>query len=152
MKWPIIQKGEEGSVNVIKTEYLTKIVEMLLDKESCTVCQQCVRVCPKGAWELPKIPKGVRVPRSERVPIMPDPLKCKFCGICMVMCPYNSISMREDGQLKKLEELPLITAKKLPSFEKLRVGKFELREPDFSSDLWTKVVDRITIKRKAKTS
>lgn len=47
------------------------------DKDKCTKCMTCVRLCPAGAI-------------SESDPCSTDTSKCIACGRCVVVCPHGS--------------------------------------------------------------
>ena len=143
LKWPIVEQIKKENYNIYKVEYFSRITELILDKNKCKLCQQCIKACPKGALILPKFPKGVRVPRKERVPIIPDPLTCKFCGVCMHMCPYDAIAMKCDGQEITVDNLELSKANILPKIQHIKVKQFELTNPDFTNDFWEKIISRI---------
>ncbi len=69
----------------------------LVDPESCAACLTCVRVCP---YDIPQIPLG-----GKTAEIGPD---CQSCGICVVECPANAISLKdkyEDMGEKTLESV-----------------------------------------------
>lgn len=143
LKWPIVEQYKKGNDNIVKVEYFSRITELIINSEKCKICQQCVKACPKNALEMPRFPKGIRVPRKERVPILPDPLTCKFCGVCMHMCPYDAISMKCDGQEITVDDLGLSKANILPKIQHIKVKQFELTNPDFTNDFWEKIISRI---------
>jgi len=78
MKWPIVEESVSLSVRNTKVEYINRTTELMIDLNKCTSCYQCVKACPKDALVKPDIPKGKKVPKKERVPIFPEPLKCCF--------------------------------------------------------------------------
>jgi NADPH-dependent glutamate synthase beta subunit-like oxidoreductase/coenzyme F420-reducing hydrogenase delta subunit len=69
----------------------------MVDPALCAACLTCVRVCP---YDVPVIPFGGRVAE-----IGPD---CQSCGVCVVECPANAISLEdryEDMGEKALESV-----------------------------------------------
>lgn len=69
----------------------------VVDPELCAACVTCVRVCP---YDIPEIPFG-----GKTAEIGPD---CQSCGICVVECPANAISLEdkyEDMGEKALESI-----------------------------------------------
>ncbi|HHT9118957.1 MAG TPA: FAD-dependent oxidoreductase [Candidatus Hypogeohydataceae bacterium YC41] len=69
----------------------------VVDPELCAACLTCVRVCP---YDIPQIPLGGRTAE-----IGPD---CQSCGVCVVECPANAISLKdryEDMGEKTLESV-----------------------------------------------
>ncbi|MFN3466958.1 MAG: hydrogenase iron-sulfur subunit, partial [Candidatus Brocadiales bacterium] len=56
----------------------------VVDPELCATCLTCVRVCP---YDVAQIPLG-----GKAAEIGPD---CQSCGVCVVECPANAISLRD---------------------------------------------------------
>jgi ferredoxin len=148
MKWPIITTSNRGLVHSVKWEYFTRTVEYQLDSELCTTCRQCVRVCPHNALEMPKIEKGAKVTKGQRVPFFPDPLKCVACGVCMALCPVKAISLAIDENTLAIPDLPIIKAQVFPTFKKIKVGSVELEDPAFKSVFWDKIHPNLAIHHK----
>jgi formate hydrogenlyase subunit 6/NADH:ubiquinone oxidoreductase subunit I len=56
------------------------------DKEKCTGCQLCIKVCPSGAIEFkPKI-KKIKIYLA----------RCTFCSQCNDACPVGCLSMSNE--------------------------------------------------------
>jgi coenzyme F420-reducing hydrogenase delta subunit/NAD-dependent dihydropyrimidine dehydrogenase PreA subunit len=69
----------------------------VVDSALCAACLTCVRVCP---YDVPEIPFG-----GKTASIGAD---CQSCGVCVVECPANAISLKdryEDMGQKTLESL-----------------------------------------------
>jgi heterodisulfide reductase subunit A len=64
----------------VKVEAITS----LLNPESCTGCQMCVKVCPYNAILFSKDLKKVSMVEAA----------CSGCGTCGAECPFNAITMR----------------------------------------------------------
>ncbi len=84
----------------------------MVDPDLCVACLTCVRVCP---YDIPEIPFGGRTAE-----IGPD---CQSCGVCVVECPANAISLLdkyEDMGEKTLEsimsQIPLELQPKVVAF------------------------------------
>jgi ferredoxin len=150
MKWPIIEEKYEGPYRILRTEYLTRTTELILDRIKCTVCGQCIRVCPKDALARPKIPKWKKVAKESRDPILPDSGKCVFCGVCMALCPVSALSMKLDNNPLTVEDLPLTKSHILPQIQSVQIGEVKLRDPEFSNNFWMKIMDRLVIKKPVK--
>ena len=150
MKWPIINESWKGPIRTTEVEYLTRFNRIKLDTEVCTACGQCVKACPKNVLEKPEIPKGVKLPKVQRVPIMANPLDCFFCGICMALCPFNAISFEENGNKMVLDDLPISKTGMLPTIVRVKMRKVELEDQEFNSEFWEGIIGRISTK-KAKT-
>jgi len=69
------------SANKIKLEAATAVV----DKEKCTCCEVCVRVCPYGA---------ITASRSQKIPAEVTEAMCAGCGACAAECQFGAISIR----------------------------------------------------------
>jgi 2-oxoglutarate ferredoxin oxidoreductase subunit delta len=54
-----------------------------IDSRLCTVCGDCVAVCPTECLSIARGIEVVLVPQS-----------CINCGICAVVCPVQAITMR----------------------------------------------------------
>jgi len=52
-----------------------------IDRNKCTFCLTCVRLCPHGAIGFDFRPEV-------------DPMSCKSCGVCVVECPMSAIEIR----------------------------------------------------------
>jgi ferredoxin len=53
----------------------------VIDKERCSLCLTCLRICPYGA------------PFLSRGEISISPGKCQGCGMCLALCPSVAIDM-----------------------------------------------------------
>jgi len=65
----------------IKLEAVTAVV----DKEKCTCCEVCVRVCPYGA---------ITASKAEKIPAEVTEAMCAGCGTCAAECQFDAISIR----------------------------------------------------------
>lgn len=62
-----------------------------INKEKCTLCFACVRVCPVKAIEVKK--------NNDFATILPN--RCVGCGSCYTICPYGAISYRDSKEEAK---------------------------------------------------
>lgn len=60
--------------------------KIALDKEKCTGCQLCIRVCSTKAIEF--------IPDEKKVKIFIS--RCCFCAQCIEICPHNALSMTSE--------------------------------------------------------
>lgn len=65
-----------------------------VDKESCTVCQMCYRICPTAALSSDM--------KNSKIDF--DPFLCVKCHLCHDVCEPDSITLAETFDLKQLFE------------------------------------------------
>jgi quinone-modifying oxidoreductase subunit QmoB len=68
--------------------------------QRCTQCKRCTEECPFGSLD-----------EDEKATPMPNPMRCRRCGICMGACPerivsFNDYSVEIVGQMIKSIEVP----------------------------------------------
>nr|MDO8112417.1 4Fe-4S binding protein [Candidatus Sigynarchaeota archaeon] len=146
MNWPAIEETLNEESRTLKVEYMTKTTELLVATKTCTTCMQCVNVCPKNALARPILVKGVKTTKLERLPVFNKPLKCVFCGVCMVFCPYKAISMKINGNKLSSTDLPLMKSKILPSLTTVKLGKVEVGDFGFTNPFFERIINCITKK------
>jgi formate hydrogenlyase subunit 6/NADH:ubiquinone oxidoreductase subunit I len=56
------------------------------DKEKCTGCKLCIRVCPSGAIEFKEKDKKIKIYLA----------RCTFCSQCNDACPVDCLSMSNE--------------------------------------------------------
>jgi ferredoxin len=56
------------------------------DKEKCTGCKLCIRVCPSGAIEFKEKEKKIKIYLA----------RCAFCSQCNDVCPVGCLSMSNE--------------------------------------------------------
>ncbi|MHA2378104.1 MAG: 4Fe-4S dicluster domain-containing protein [Candidatus Thorarchaeota archaeon] len=55
---------------------------IIYDYEACTGCQDCLKVCPRGVWEIDAGAKKAEIANSK---------KCIDCTACEFQCPVRAI-------------------------------------------------------------
>ena len=82
------------------------------DRENCTGCQQCYKVCPTRAIEW--------LPEEKKIKVFIS--RCCFCAQCVDVCPVNTLAMTEEFLLsnydKYADELVVIDSGELPGSKK----------------------------------
>lgn len=64
------------------------------DKEKCTGCQLCIKVCPTRAIEF--------IPEEKKVKIFVA--RCCFCAQCNDICPTSALSMTDEFMLSSYDK------------------------------------------------
>ena len=78
--------------HVIEGEDLSFTSQKIFDKESCTACQMCYRICPTGALSSDS--------RNSKIDF--DPFICVKCHLCHDVCEPNSLTLSSSFNLKEL--------------------------------------------------
>jgi len=118
MSFPKITRTIDKSIEHVKVKFLTETLELILDREKCTGCGTCARVCPKDAISRGPVGASRRFPTLEDIiPEIYDPEACVFCGTCVYMCPFSALTLRIDGNVIELEKIPIVENKVVPKLE-----------------------------------
>ena len=64
------------------------------DRENCTGCQLCVKVCPTRAIEF--------LPEEKKVKVFIS--RCCFCAQCVDVCPVHTLAMTEEFLLSSYDK------------------------------------------------
>jgi len=64
------------------------------DRENCTGCQQCVKICPTRAIEF--------LPEERKIKIFVS--RCCFCAQCVDVCPVHTLAMTEEFLLSSYDK------------------------------------------------
>lgn len=64
------------------------------DRENCTGCQQCVKICPTRAIEF--------LPEERKVKIFIS--RCCFCAQCVDVCPVHTLAMTDEFLLSSYDK------------------------------------------------
>lgn len=118
MSFPKISRTIEQGKEKIKVKFLTENFELILDREKCTGCGTCSRVCPKEAISRGPVAATRRFPTTEDIiPEVYDPEKCVFCGTCVYMCPFGALTLKKNGEEVPLKELQIVKEEVVPKLE-----------------------------------
>ncbi len=125
--FPKVSREIGGKQETVKIKFLTEDMELVLDREKCRGCGTCARVCPKEAVRRGPIGATKRFPtREDIIAEVYDPKKCVFCGTCVVMCPFSALTLKINGQVVNLEDIPIVAKKAVPKLvfnaKKLKTG------------------------------
>ncbi|MFX1237192.1 MAG: 4Fe-4S binding protein [Promethearchaeota archaeon] len=116
--FPKFKRTIDNNQESVKVQFLTQSQELIHDKTKCVGCGTCGRVCPKGAVYRGPVGASVRLSESdELVTEVYDVSKCAFCGTCVIMCPFTALSLKINGELLKLDEIPLVKQNVVPKLE-----------------------------------
>jgi ferredoxin len=63
-------------------KYLKNVSTVLIDRDKCTGCGQCVEVCPRSIFEI----------RGRKAEIL-DRDACIECGACQRNCAFDALSV-----------------------------------------------------------
>jgi len=73
-----------GSTPVLKSDlHPDRLFQVSLDREKCTACGICERVCPRNCFQID---------RQQHMETMPGAERCVHCGACIVQCPTDALS------------------------------------------------------------
>ncbi|TFF99223.1 MAG: 4Fe-4S dicluster domain-containing protein [Promethearchaeota archaeon] len=118
MSFPKITREIAEGKERVKKQFLTEDFELILNREKCTGCGTCSRVCPKEAVSRGPIAASRRFPKTEDIiPEVYEPYKCVFCGTCVYMCPFGALTLKKNGKEVRLDELTLIKEKAVPKID-----------------------------------
>jgi formate hydrogenlyase subunit 6/NADH:ubiquinone oxidoreductase subunit I len=93
------------------------------DRENCTGCQQCVKICPTRAIEF--------LPEERKIKIFIS--RCCFCAQCVDVCPVHTLAMTDGFLLssydKYADELVITDSGELPGSIKRKAKSAGAEEP-----------------------
>ncbi|MFX1275565.1 MAG: 4Fe-4S binding protein [Promethearchaeota archaeon] len=116
--FPKISRKIIGNEEIVKVQYLTQAQELILDKGKCTGCGTCGRVCPKGAVHRGPVGASIRLSNTTGlIPEVYDPNKCVMCGTCVVCCPFSALTLKINGEVLNLDDIPIVKQKAVPKLE-----------------------------------
>lgn len=90
-----IKRVEKPSqYHIIESDEISFTSQKLMDKDACTACQMCYRVCPTGA-----LTSDVKNSKIDF-----DPFMCIKCNICHDVCEPNALTKSASYNIKEFFE------------------------------------------------
>ncbi len=86
-----------------------KRYSLTLDKNKCTGCGICMKICPREAIQVKKTQKAEgEETKPPTVTISEE--KCTYCGICEALCPFGALSIKINGE----HIIPVVESESFP--------------------------------------
>jgi len=118
LSFPKISRLIDEKEEHVKVQFLTESLELILNRDKCVGCGTCARVCPKEAISRGPVGASRRFPTTgDIIPEVYDPKKCVFCGTCVIMCPFGALTLKKDGKIINLEDIPIVAQNVVPRLE-----------------------------------
>lgn len=70
-------------MNMMRHQYLKNVVTLEYDREKCTGCGMCQKVCPQGIYKI-----------ENRKAVVLDKNWCMECGACARNCVSSALRVR----------------------------------------------------------
>lgn len=125
MSYPKISRESIGDKDKVQIKFLKERIELILDREKCSGCCSCVRICPKEAF-VKYIPEGpqkffgkqvIFKKKHYYVPFIHNPSKCVFCGLCTYLCPFDALRLHVNDQMVLPEQIKLVEMRAIPHID-----------------------------------
>jgi 4Fe-4S ferredoxin len=86
-----------------------KDYSLTLDRNKCSGCGICMKICPREAIQVTKTPK---IAEEEAKPptLNINEEKCTYCGICEALCPFGALKLRINGE----HLIPVVDSESFP--------------------------------------
>ena len=118
MSFPKISRTIDQNQERVEVKFLTESLELILNRDKCTGCGTCARVCPKDAISRGPVGASRRFPTTEDIiPEVYDPEACVFCATCVYMCPFSALTFKKDGSIVELDQIQIVKEKVVPKLD-----------------------------------
>ncbi len=92
MSYPRIVRINNNKVDEVILHFYDSNHAIEINKNLCTGCSICVKICPKGAILQDKKGK-IKVKTEDLIPKIPDADKCSYCG--STLPPHMTLKIRK---------------------------------------------------------
>ena len=82
MSYPRVERNITDHTDEFVLNFYTRSQSIEFDKDRCTGCSVCVKVCPKGVIAQTHHGK-IRVKTEDLFPEITDTTMCAYCGTCV---------------------------------------------------------------------
>jgi len=120
MSYPRVERIIDDHKNEVILSFYTKNQSIEFNKDLCTGCYVCTKVCPQEAI-VQRNHELIRKKTEDLFPDIPDAEKCSYCGTCAYMCLFSAITLKKDGKPVKLDDIEIVKAKVLPKLDYKKV-------------------------------
>ncbi len=123
--FPKTSRKKENNLETVNVQFLKENLQLIIDKEKCTGCGTCSRACPKEAIAKKVLDEPIRIAKKQvirkikhyLIPYVHNPGVCVYCGVCSYVCAFDALTLSVNGEIVKMEDLPLVVGKALPKLE-----------------------------------
>ena len=74
-----------------------KHYSLTLDKNKCTGCGVCMKICPREAIQVTRTPKA-KGEKAKKPTVNIEEEKCHYCGMCEAVCLFGALNIKVDGK------------------------------------------------------
>ena len=120
MSYPRVERIITEHIDEFVLNFYTGNQSIEFDRDRCTGCSVCVKVCPKGVI-VQKHHGKIRVKTVDLFPEITDATLCAYCGTCVYMCPFSAITLKKNGKPVALNDIPIVKEKVVPKLEFTRL-------------------------------
>ncbi|GAH44891.1 unnamed protein product, partial [marine sediment metagenome] len=120
MSYPRVERITNNHTDEFVLNFYIKNQSIEFNRDRCTGCSVCVKVCPKGV--ITQTHQGkIRVKTKDLFPEITDATMCSYCGTCVYMCPFSAITLKKNGKAIALNDIPIVKEKVVPKLDSIRI-------------------------------